>query len=533
MKPNKVMEVELSTQNTDGQQHYYAMLSLPATMHEIRDACQRARFWDYTTNPKSITVMECNYPPQLDTYELAQPVTLDELNFYASRVDELPDTQKVALNAIFHKLRTEGRFRDTVSVKDLINMTYGLGDVIVVQGISSDRDLGEFVINNEMNPDVNAVPDQSLHLLDDALIGQTQREADQGVYIDDYYVATANYTLPEVYNGRVLPVTKAPELWYAFKLKIAEPPIAQPGDTEHLAEWISLPMEEDAAEEFARKHSEERIEDCVCYGMQSSIPQISDQQFFDMRDFTRLNTLAWRMAHMNIEEQCRFKAALELEQPSNMDELMDVADNLHKYEFSDTLDDADSYFRRVLAICIHPQFDKSWLKDLVCQSEGAEMLQRIGGMVTPYGVISGRDQPLYQMVARQAEEPAKTLTTQALTDEKLEVVEILGQNALFTNGRVTQGDVGDGIYCYELRSGEGITFATVEPHVRDNFSGTILMKQPLNFDGQSFIPLDEESSPNFLGYTQTVQEYMDTDTDQVQSEDETMDEEQGPKFGGM
>lgn len=403
MKRGKVLSVELSTQTLDGQQLYYATLDLPAQMHEMRDACQRARFWDYTINPKSITVLECSYPPDLDTFELADTATIEELNLFAGRVANFTDKERVALKAVFQKLSMQGRFSDGIMAKDLINMTYGLSEMIVVEGIRNDRDLGEFVIHNDMDPAVTNVPDESLHLLDKAQIGQTQRESDQGMYIDNCYVVTADYALPTVYDGRFLHNAELPEPWFAFKLKVAEAPIAQPGDTEHAAEWIRLPMEREDAQAVAKRHNEERIEECVCYGFQSSIPQISELQFFNMREFEILNRLAWQMSHMPVEEQCKFKAALELEQPTTMTELADVADNLYKYDFTNSLNDAGSYFRRVLAICLHRQFDKSWIRDLSCESEGAEMLRSIGGKVTPYGVISGRDQPLYQMIPRQEE----------------------------------------------------------------------------------------------------------------------------------
>lgn len=61
-----------------------------------------------------------------------------------------------------------------------------------------------------------------------------------------------------------------------------------------------------------------------------------------------------------------------------------------------------------------------------------------------------------------------------------------------------------------------------------NHAGTVLMKTPLDFDGQEYIVLDDESSPNFLGYDMTQEEFMDTDF--TQTEDEQEAEQQ---MGGM
>ena len=98
------------------------------------------------------------------------------------------------------------------------------------------------------------------------------------------------------------------------------------------------------------------------------------------------------------------------------------------------------------------------------------------------------------------------------------MVEVLGQTALFTNGRVTQMELPDGLYCYELRSGENMAFATVEPHVRSDFAGSLLFKAPLDFGGAQYIAFNEETVPNFLDYDMTPEEFMSTDFSEDEGE---------------
>ena len=117
---------------------------------------------------------------------------------------------------------------------------------------------------------------------------------------------------------------------------------------------------------------------------------------------------------------------------------------------------------------------------------------------------------------------AKELKTQAMTDEKLEVVEVLGQTALFTNGRVTQKELPDGLYKYDLREGESIAFATVEPSVAVNHAGTIITKEPIIFGKEGYIEFDDDSSPNFLGDHMSVEEFQNTDFSQDENESHTM-----------
>ena len=119
------------------------------------------------------------------------------------------------------------------------------------------------------------------------------------------------------------------------------------------------------------------------------------------------------------------------------------------------------------------------------------------------------------------EQSGKELKTQAMTDEKLEVVEVLGQTALFTNGRVTQKELPEGLYTYDLREGESIAFATVEPCVAVNHAGTIITKEPIIFGEEGYIAFDDDSSPDFLGDHMSIEEFLNTDFSHDEDETQT------------
>ena len=219
----------------------------------------------------------------------------------------------------------------------------------------------------------------------------------------------------------------------------------------------------------------------------------------------------------------KFKAVLSAEHPDDLDDIGDVIANLNKYELSAYVDSDSDFFKSYLEHHLGIGFDHKWLGGLFAKDEGARLLERLGATNTDYGVISARGGTLHDLVPYD-EVQAKELATQALTDEKLEVVEVLGQTVLFTNGRVTEQELPEGLYRYDLRSGEGITFATVEPYARSDHSGTILVKAPLSFGSEGYIAFDDDTSPNFLGYELTPTEFMETDF--TQSDDEDMDEDE-------
>ena len=386
----RVLTICLSTENHHGG-YFYADLSLPAKGYEILDAYQKLRCSSRDDDPL-VSELRCEILPELSEVRLDAP-TIKELDFFALRLTALSDAEQLALRGLFLRFLNEDMPDDLVSMKDLINMTYGLDQVIVAWNVGDDEALGQFVIENDLHQDVSAVPDEALYLLDKAAIGKHQREIDSGVFIDGVYVAAGNYEMPEEYDGITLPEREI-ESWFAFRLKVA----SSTGSKEDTAEWIDLPIRRPDANRIAQAHGESCIENCICCGFESSIPQITEQHFHDMKEFGKLNRLALMLAELAPADLMRFKAVLELESPSDMAGVMEAAHHHWDYSFADDLDDEDSYFKDYLRQHLPEGFDPEWLEDLSCQSEGNHLLRRLGGMVTDYGVIAGRGHNLYDLV---------------------------------------------------------------------------------------------------------------------------------------
>ena len=101
-----------------------------------------------------------------------------------------------------------------------------------------------------------------------------------------------------------------------------------------------------------------------------------------------------------------------------------------------------------------------------------------------------------------------------LSNEKFDVIELFGQTALFTYGRIFHAEVPQGLYKYELRAGAEGTFAGVETQVAVNHGGTVLTKLPLDLGKKGYRVFDEDSSPNFLGEEMGIKEFLDRDFEQ-------------------
>ena len=115
------------------------------------------------------------------------------------------------------------------------------------------------------------------------------------------------------------------------------------------------------------------------------------------------------------------------------------------------------------------------------------------------------------------------LNTPAQTEEELDVIEVLDHRALFSNGRIKPEQIPEGLYAYDLRhSDDGDRFCSIEPKVGVNHGGTVLMRDILDFGESGYIPLDEDTEPNFLGDEMTPSEFAEEEV-----QDETL------QMGGM
>lgn len=270
---------------------------------------------------------------------------------------------------------------------------------------------------------------------------------------------------------------------------------------------LCLPADSDELFNVTDKCGEPEINLSFCYEFYSSIPRITSNMFDSMEEIDELNTIAQRIAAMSESEQTKFKAVLNAEDTATLKGALDIAQNLWRYEFAAEPDTADAFFKNYVAKNADTRFDNRWLGGLFARNEGERLLGSLGATLTDYGVVSARNGQLFEPVPYDEPE-AKELKRQAMTEEKLDVIEVLGRRALFSNGRLMPEQIPKGLYAYDLRhSDDGDRFCSIEPKVGVNHGGTVLMRDILDFGESGYIPLDEDTEPNFLGETMTASEF--------------------------
>lgn len=95
-----------------------------------------------------------------------------------------------------------------------------------------------------------------------------------------------------------------------------------------------------------------------------------------------------------------------------------------------------------------------------------------------------------------------------IMNEELDVIEVLNKKALFSNDRIDSKDIPENLYVYDLRENEDGDFISIENHVVVNHGGTIVTKESIDMPETGYIPLKDDTSPNFLGEHMTIKEFV-------------------------
>ena len=398
----KTITVEMAAGGYLGEEMFFATLKLPAQSYEIQDALQKLRLTSSRDANPRMEVCCCEILPELTDMRLDSP-SVQEMNFLAQRLAQLSDSEAIALRGVWKRLEKEGHLEEPVRAMDLINMTYGLDTVMIAANVRNDYELGEFVLNGDMDDDLIHLSERIVELLDLDAVGREYRINQAGEFVGQHYVVAGEYQLQQVYDGIHIPAQEQ-ETPFVFRLQIAESPVDDSMENLSTAEWISLPIDRDEADRIARNHNEGCIEDCYYYGFESAIPQITEEHFGDMLSFVRLNRLAAGISRMKLSEQVKLKAVLEHEKPVTLEAVQDVVDYLGEYLLDNRIGDADSYFKEYLLRHLDARFDARWLDGLAVCTEGTNLMQRLGAAETDYGIVSARGGQLYTLVPFEQEQ---------------------------------------------------------------------------------------------------------------------------------
>ena len=371
-----------------------AYVNLPANKNTVTDEMDKACVFGETF-PR---IENCDDFSELNGFEFDEEPTVQELNFLAKRLEEISKdvTLKCAYKALLQKPMS--------TVNEAINRIYNL-ETIPVFPCKNYEEYGEIVLENEMLEELEDIPDELYELLDADKVGRVMAEREGGVFIDGYYVVTDSYEPVLIYDEEL---PEAQEDWL-FKLEVTGVP-ENPEDISKIkGEILTLPANEEYMRELASRLGEKRLEDCIYFDFQSSIPQINEDFLDSMEDIFTLNDIAKRCAKLSRIDAAKFKAILELEGYKDIEKVENILNNLDEYEFDASLTEPSDYGINYLSKMLPPDFDRTLLESINATNFAFKVMSKNKCAFTEYGVVSGRGGHLYSMIEAPRQDEVQSL----------------------------------------------------------------------------------------------------------------------------
>lgn len=194
MNEKKPLEVLIINSRQDDRQEW---LALPTDADKVRALFDRLGIEPvpYSQHPKAdyyVSAAE-NLPfPELDTV-IGRPDTIDGLNWLASRLDALDETELATVRAA---MAVNGSYR----IQDVIALTYNTEFYVLVPNVHNEADLGRYYLNNS---GMVQMPEDWKAGIDPARFGAHIKEQERGHFTRQGYLVKSGDKWNEVDRAHI------------------------------------------------------------------------------------------------------------------------------------------------------------------------------------------------------------------------------------------------------------------------------------------------------------------------------------------
>ena len=301
---------------------------------------------------------------------------LCQLNALAQKLSELDDWQSISFEGL---VNMEVEKREPFGIPRLIDLAYSADCCYVAVDVEDDAALGKFYAENGFVPKVENLSDEVFELLDFQKIGRDCRTGEGGVFTSGGYVVQ-HTELAEAYKDMDLTL-KTPD--YTILLEISKGHFDDPAYDSEKTIRLPLPAEpaamdaaldaigawdwrevgfhcldcrapslishiegDDNIQIALRELEVEHISECTILDVRCTLPRITGfTEYSDLADLIydgqNLGILLDERGQGQPHFMEHFLAALELEDCYSLKGALDIANNLHCYDFVLTSELAD------------------------------------------------------------------------------------------------------------------------------------------------------------------------------------------------
>ena len=391
----KIFEVEISSGGSESYKTS-AVLTMPCTQAEFRDALQKARIQDIRTCSNELT--RVTYPG-ITSDMVGQNVDLLELNLLAIRLTMLGEDDRMGLDCL---LQVEKENRGSpIPLSRLINLTFNADICLLAPQVSNTQELGALLYEGEM------LSDEAMALLDttepdsqfqNALLGvfgQKHQEDFDGVFTSQGYVEPGD-EFKEVYRrGEIAPYfdhSGAPVV-----LEVSKGYFDDPGYDNDKTAILNLPATDAAiwrAVEAVDAASEEecafRCTDCLLPSLRDAINDAIDEEggIGQINEFAQL--LAQKNQIWDANDLVKYKALLSVAGHPSLQDAMQLMHGLDAYELRPEVAQTWEYAEAALREK-YPDLPEVLFQTPQAGQVGRELLERDHAVITDYGLLRRKD----------------------------------------------------------------------------------------------------------------------------------------------
>lgn len=363
-----------------------ADLTFPATPYQLADALEQLRA-DGAENVKA-KISYCHSSGILNLLPTAAG-NLYEVNALAKKMAGFEDWQREAFDGMLKADAFESS--DPIPIARLIDFAYSTECCHVVGSITTDKELGEFLVENGLWVDEEALTEDVYKRLDFKMIGREHRLMEGGTFTANSYVEQ-HCDLIEAHQ--TLDLTP-PSLDYTVLLKISKGFFNDPASDGTQAMTLNLPATEAQLSAVREQLDVASWKEAGFACIDCKAPMLIDL-INDAEDFDEVLQLADTLAKMPQKQLTEYKALLAATRCSEFDRAVDLISRMEEYIVTPEYEMLADVARDEMRVIMSPDSVEIMLPYLDLEGYGHALVKALNADLTAYGMVERKDrQPVY------------------------------------------------------------------------------------------------------------------------------------------
>ena len=381
-----VFDVSISRKNHHRRE---VNLMMPATPYEIQDALERLRVSSAEEVKAEILYSQRSKYLNLLPVELGG---LYEVNALAEKMSSFEDWQQEAFDGL---VKADAFKSDRpIPISRLIDFAYSTECCHVLGGITTDRELGEFLVDNGLWANTEEMPEETFAKLDYTAIGREERLDNGGVFTDNSYVEQHSELVEAHKTLDYIP--KA--LDYTILLEIRTS-----GFDGETSVMIKLPTSSESLNKVLDQLGVDIRQETSFECADCKVPLLKDP-INNAEDIREVNRLASILTEMPQKQMTEYKAIVAAVKPNDFDSAVHLIERMDEYLVTPQYETLENVARDELNVFVDPQSAEAMIPYLDLEGYGRALVKTLNADLTEYGMVERKDR---QPVCAPQEKPGQ------------------------------------------------------------------------------------------------------------------------------